>query len=88
MIENNTEHSLTISFLKSVVRQNFVRSDKTWNSVRPMSDKTLKYFDSTVCKYLCCDNALASFVMLKRFNDHDGADSSRGISSEDYHTGQ
>ena len=47
MIENNTEHSLTIGFLKSLVRQNFVRPDKIWNSVRPMSDKTLKYFDST-----------------------------------------
>ena len=38
--------------------------------------------------YLCCVNALASFVTLKRLNDHDGADSSGGISSEDYHTGQ
>ena len=45
--KNNTEHSLTIGFIKSLVRQNFVRSDKIWNSVRPMSDKTLKYFDST-----------------------------------------
>ena len=32
---------------KSSVRQNFVRSDKISNSVRPMSDKTLEYFDST-----------------------------------------
>ena len=41
-----------------------------------------------LCKYRCCVKALASFVTLKRFNDHDGADSSGGISSEDYHTGQ
>ena len=32
---------------KSSVWQNFVRSDKISNSVRPMSDKTLEYFDST-----------------------------------------
>ena len=31
---------------------------------------------------------LASFVTLKRLNDHDGADSLGSISSEDYHTGQ
>ena len=48
MTENNTEYSLKISFMKSLVRQNFVRSGKIYNSVRPMSDKTLKYFDSTV----------------------------------------
>ena len=28
VIENNTEHSLTTGFIKSLVRQNFVRSDK------------------------------------------------------------
>ena len=33
-------------------------------------------------------NALALIVTLKHFSDHDGADSSGGISSEDYHTGQ
>ena len=33
---------------KSSVWQNFVRSDKISSSVRPMSDKTLEYFDSTV----------------------------------------
>ena len=33
---------------KSSVWQNFVRSDKISNSVRPMSDKTPEYFDSTV----------------------------------------
>ena len=31
---------------------------------------------------------LESVVSVKRFNDHDGADSSGGISPEDYHTGQ
>ena len=33
---------------KSSVWQNFVRSDKISTSVRPMSDKTPEYFDSTV----------------------------------------
>ena len=41
-----------------------------------------------LCWYLCYVNALASFVTLKPFSDQDGADSSGGISSEDYHTGQ
>ena len=42
----------------------------------------------SACKYLCYVNALASFETLKPFSDHDGADSSGGISAEDYHTGQ
>ena len=33
---------------KSSVWQNFVQSDKISNSVRPMSDKSLEYFESTV----------------------------------------
>ena len=37
---------------KSSVRQNFVRSDKISNSVRPMSDKTVEYLDSTVVVFL------------------------------------
>ena len=43
---------------------------------------------SALYKYLCYVNALASFVKLKPFSDHGGADSSGGISSEDYHMGQ
>ena len=39
---------------KSSVRQNFVRSDKISNSVRPMSDKTPEYFDSTANTLLNC----------------------------------
>ena len=54
MIENNTEHILTICFIK-------VWSNKIKNSVRPMSDKTLNYFDSTEL-YLHCDLDLGNIA--------------------------
>ena len=44
---------------KSSLWQNFVRSDKISNSVRPMSDKTLEYFDSTDNLYIVFKATLA-----------------------------
>ena len=46
--KNQTFINYGFNLKKSLVQLNFVRSDKVWNFVRPMSDKTPEYLDSTV----------------------------------------